>query len=93
MNTRFLLTAIVLGGLGGCSYQVQTVSAPQLDVYSNYSDKVPGKWALVIEDDAFNQNVHSEGLACAAHSFPLDLRGTFRQSAISTFKISREKST
>lgn len=87
MNTnKTILAAILFAGLGGCAYQVQTISAPQLDVYSNYSDKVPGKWVLVLEDDTFSQNVHSEGLACAAHSFPLDLRGTFRQSAISTFQ-------
>ena len=78
--------AVFCAALSGCTYQVQTVSAPQLNVYSNYTDKVPGKWALVVDDGAFNQAVHSEGLACGAHSFPLDLTATFKQSAIATFQ-------
>jgi hypothetical protein len=81
------LAALAALGLSGCAYNVQTVSAPELNVYSNYTDKVAGKWALVIDDGgAFRQTVHAEGLACAAHSYPLDLSSTFRQSAIATFQ-------
>jgi hypothetical protein len=87
MRMSAVAAIAVLGiALSGCAYQVETVSAPQLDVYSNYTDKVPGKWALVIEDAGFSQKVHAEGLSCAAHSFPLDLTSSFRQSAIATFQ-------
>jgi hypothetical protein len=87
MKLTVVVALAALGmSLAGCAYQVQTVSAPQLNVYSNYTDKVPGKWALIVDDSAFNQTVHSEGLSCAAHSFPLDLTTTFKQSVIGTFQ-------
>lgn len=81
------LAALAALSLCGCAHQVQTLSAPELNVYSNYADKVPGKWALIVDDNgALTQNVHSEGLACAAHSFPMDLSSSFRQSVVATFQ-------
>ena len=86
MKTSVLTAALAAASLGACSYQVPTMSAPQLDVYSNYQDRVPGKWALVVEDDAFKKDIHAEGLNCAAHNYPLDLTSSFKQSAVATFQ-------
>src|SRR5438105_15370169 len=87
MKIHSLAAVVALGLLtSACSYQVQTVSAPQLDVYSNYEHKVPGKWALVVDASQFTHSVKPEGLNCAAHNFPLDLRSSFKQSVIATFE-------
>ncbi|HEX3430177.1 MAG TPA: hypothetical protein VHT03_04755 [Rhizomicrobium sp.] len=79
-------TAALCVQLTCCSYQVQTVSAPQLDVYSNYEKKVPGKWALIVDPAQFNHTVKAEGVNCAAHNYPLDLRSSFKQSVAGTFE-------
>jgi hypothetical protein len=87
MKTYQLAAMAALGVIvSACSYQVQTISAPQLDVYSNYERKVPGKWALVVDASQFTHSVKAEGLACAAHNFPVDLRSSFKQSAAATFE-------
>lgn len=72
--------------LGGCTYRAETTSAPQLDVYSNYSQKVPGRWAIYVDVDSLNKEVHSQDYTCAAHVYPLDVRSAFRESAIGTFQ-------
>lgn len=79
---------IVASGLllAGCAYQVATQSSPQLDVYSNYTTKVPGKWALFVDASGLSKDVHSEGFACSAHSFPMDLRSAFQSSVVATFQ-------
>ena len=87
MKIRPLAAVAALGLiLSACTYQVQTVSAPQLDVYSNYENKVPGKWALIVDSSQFTHTVKSEGLSCAAHNYPLDLSSSFKQSVAATFE-------
>ena len=70
---------------GGCSYQVQTATAPQLDVYSDYASKVPGKWALVVDADAYHAAVSPTGMSGALCVFHLDLASSFRDLAAQTF--------
>jgi len=87
MKIYLLAATAALGFIvAACSYQVQTVSAPQLDVYSNYEKKVPGKWALIIDSSQFDHTVKAEGINCAAHDYPLDLRSSFKQSVAATFE-------
>ena len=72
--------------LGGCAYQAPVRIQPNLNVYSSYGDKLPGKFLIYVEDNSFLQTVHSTGVACAMHSYPLDLRFPFRESAIGTLR-------
>ena len=62
------------------------MSAPQLNVYSNYSARVPSKWALVIETGSISAVAHSSSLSCSAHAFPIDLTSSFRPSVAATFE-------
>src|SRR5215471_5972041 len=71
--------------LGACSRDVAVMSAPNLNVYTSYTDKVPGKWLLSVESSTLHQNVHTDGIACAAYSWPIDMNEAFRQSARATF--------
>lgn len=86
MNAYRLVLAAVVVGLSGCSYDVQTMSAPQLNVYSDYSDRVPSKWALVVETGSIAVVAHSSSPQCSVHSFPLDLTSSFRPSVTATFE-------
>jgi hypothetical protein len=72
--------------LTGCTYRAQTMSSPQLDVYSNYTQKVPGRWAILVDTDNLTKEVHSQDYTCSLHVYPLDIRSSFRESAVSTFQ-------
>jgi len=86
MKIGFACICVAALALGGCTYRAQTTSSPQLDVYSNYSQKVPGRWALYVETDNLVKEVHSQDYTCAAHVYPLDIRSSFRESAVGTFQ-------
>ena len=70
----------------GCARDVAITSAPNLNVYTSYTAKVPGKWALFVTADPLRKTVRPDGTACAAYNWPVDLSGAFRQSAAATFR-------
>ncbi|MDB5437060.1 MAG: hypothetical protein JWR47_3317, partial [Phenylobacterium sp.] len=57
-----------------------------LNVYSSYDDKLPGSYALYVDSELFSQTVRPTGYNCAAHTFPLDMRDTFKQSVVKTIQ-------
>jgi hypothetical protein len=72
--------------IGGCSYQVQTASAPQFDVYSHYSTKVAGRWALIVDPGAYQASVYPEGITCRVDAYHIDLTSSFKEEATGTFR-------
>jgi hypothetical protein len=72
--------------LSACSYNAAVGVSPNLNVYSSYTDKLPGTYLLYVEGDAFSRVVKPTGLNCSAHSFPLDFRDAFKQSVIQTMQ-------
>lgn len=80
------ITAALAAGilLSGCAYRAEPISAPSYNVVTSFSQKVPGKWLLAVESEALNQNVKPSGMACAAHSFPIELAGAFQSSVSQT---------
>jgi hypothetical protein len=72
--------------LSGCAYNAPVGVSPNLNVYSSYGDKLPGRYALVVESDAFNTDVKPTGYNCSAHHFPLDLREAFAASTAGTLR-------
>ncbi|MDP3852627.1 hypothetical protein [Phenylobacterium sp.] len=78
--------AAISVSLGGCAYNAPVGVSPNLNVYSSYGEKVPGRFALFVDSEAFNTTVRPTGLNCAAHSFPLDLRQSFEASTVSTMR-------
>ena len=69
-----LISVVALGTiLTGCAYNVQTTSVPVVNVQASYDTKIPGKFALVMDDglkDATRQ-VKPASFVCSAHSFPV----------------------
>lgn len=83
---KVVATVALAMGLASCARNVEVMSSPNLNVYTSYADKVPGKWALFVQGPALNRDVHTDGLACAAYSYPLKLESSFRQSVAGTFR-------
>lgn len=82
----FALAAACAAALSACSYDVYTLSSPQLNVYSNYTNKIPGKWALTVFVNGIEQDVHPTGFACSANHYPLNVSSAFAQSSFTTFQ-------
>ncbi len=81
--------ALALAGacaLTACSYDVSTMSSPQLNIYSNYTNKIPGKWALTVFVNDIGQDVGATGFACSANHYPLTVSSAFAQSSYATFQ-------
>jgi hypothetical protein len=80
-----ILTVVALGlTLSGCAYNAPVAVTPNLDVYSSYGAKLPGSYLLYIDDDTFSQTIKATGYSCSAHTYPLDVRAAFRDSAVKT---------
>ncbi|GIX12351.1 MAG: hypothetical protein KatS3mg118_0310 [Paracoccaceae bacterium] len=83
---RCCLVLAVAAMAGGCSYNAPTSVAPATNIYSSYDDRVPGRFALVVDADRMAQVVSPGGYACSAHRFPVDARQAFRTSVLRTFE-------
>lgn len=85
---RYLrLAAIGLAcGISACSYDVPITASPAFDVYSNYRDKIPGRFTLFVDANSFAREVKPAGHMCSAHSYPLNANASFKQSALKTIE-------
>lgn len=72
--------------LSGCAYQAEPLGIGAMDVVTSYSTKLPGKYLLYVEADALNQVIRPTGVACAAHSFPINAADGFAASARMTLE-------
>ena len=85
MNIRRMTCIAIVGvALAGCAYNAPVPVAANLNVYSSYGEKLPGRYALYVETEAFNQTVRPTGYQCAAYHFPVDMKESFRQSVVQT---------
>lgn len=72
--------------MAGCAYNAPVGVSPNLNVYLSYGDKLPGRYAVYVNADSFNTTVRPTGLNCGAHNYPLDLRESFKASALATVR-------
>ena len=70
----------------GCTYSAPTNVNPATNIYSNYDDKLQGRYALYVDAEKLKEDIKPSGLACSAHTFPVDARSAFRTSTIKTFE-------
>ncbi|MDP2002154.1 MAG: hypothetical protein ACYCX0_10575 [Desulfurivibrionaceae bacterium] len=73
---KLIILIIGLAGLvSGCAYNVQPVSTKAINIYSSYESKVPGQFAVVLDDSIRNVNreVKPVSHVCSAHSYPIFL--------------------
>lgn len=83
-SVKFELLACAL--LSACSYKVEAPIAPSYDVYSSYSDKVPGRWAILVNGNPLKGDFKVSGYNCSAHTYPLDAEQAFDTSAVRTLE-------
>jgi hypothetical protein len=77
MHSRFTVLALgaIIATLTGCAYNVQTTTVPVVNVQASYDTKIPGKFALILDDslkDASRQ-VKPASYVCSAHSYPVSM--------------------
>lgn len=76
----------VLGGLAACTYSVEPRTTEPAPVFTAYADKVPGKWALLIDASRATAALQAEGLRCSQFDYPLDLTKSFVLTTATAFK-------
>lgn len=81
---RILMTLACAASLGACAYNVPISVSPNLNVYSSYSDKIPGDYLLYVDASTLQQTVHPIGIACSANNYPVDARDAFKASTLQT---------
>ena len=83
---RHILAIVSILAMSGCSYTVPTDISPATNIYSNYSDKVPGRFALYVDAEEMAGDFKVSGYACSAHTYPVDARSAFIGSVQSTME-------
>lgn len=70
----------------GCSYQVQPTAAPAMNVYSSYTDEIPGSWFLVMDDSLVNisREIKPSSYLCSAHKYPIAVGDALKSSISGT---------
>ena len=72
--------------LTACSYEAPTDISPSYDVYSNYDNKLNLNAALYVDADEMEKNVKPSGIACSAHTYPVNAEKAFETSVFKTFE-------
>ena len=86
MNRIFVSVVLSAAGLAACTYPVETPPAEAVQVLTAYTDKVPGKWVLIVDAAKANTTLQDAGTRCSQTDYPLDLAKTFAETADATFK-------
>lgn len=83
---KIIIAAVAAALLSGCAYKAQAPVRPALDVYNNYSERVPGNFALVTDGSSLNRTARIRGVHCSAHNFPVEAGEAFELSAFQTLE-------
>jgi hypothetical protein len=81
----------------GCAYNVQPTSTRAVNLYSAYENKVPGTFALVMDDSirSVNREITPTTYICSAHRFPISvgdsLAVSIKKSLEAVFENIREQ--
>ena len=77
--------------LAACSYPVEPPPAEAVPVITAYTNKVPGKWLLIVDAGKATAALSAEGARCSRSDYPLDLSKAFAEMASATFKTLAEE--
>ncbi len=83
---RFLVITFTVLFTSACAYNTPVDVSPAYNVYSNYEDKLPGRYALYVDAKETKGEGDVKGLGCAAHSYPYDGEAAFAASVTATFR-------
>lgn len=86
-NSHSIATVLVFAfTISGCSYTAETNINPATNVYTNYSDPVPGRYALYVDAEEMADDFRVSGIGCSAHKYPVDARNAFAVSVERTLQ-------
>jgi hypothetical protein len=77
--------------LAACSYPVEPPPAEAVPVLTAYTDKVPGKWLLIVDASKATAALAADGARCSRTDYPLDLSKRFAETANATFRTVAEE--
>ncbi|MDR2825896.1 MAG: hypothetical protein LBV76_03755, partial [Deltaproteobacteria bacterium] len=79
-----LLAVACLGMTYGCSHITPITSIEGVKVYSSFEERIPGKFAIVVNanESDLNRYVQPSSFACSAWSYPLVFYSSFKDSII-----------
>lgn len=83
-KNNFAKITLVALCTSGCAYKADPTSAPARNVVTSYSNKIPGRWAVLVEAERLNTTVRSQDIKCSAHTFPIDFTKGFPASVRET---------
>jgi hypothetical protein len=68
--------------ISGCSYKVPSSVSPAVNIYSPYSEKIPGGVILVIDRNIreINRDIKPSSYICTLHSFPVRIDSALADS-------------
>jgi len=94
MSTRGLIVLAIVAS-SGCAYNVQPASMKVVNIHSSYDSKVPGRFAVVLDDSVRNVNreVKPSSHVCGAHRYPVSLGDAIAVSVKSTLASVLEQTT
>lgn len=90
------LGIVCLSIMSGCAYKAVPMVAPAVNIVTNFDNKVPGKWALVISEDVSQarKEVKPSSYTCSAHTYPVDagqaLESSLRKTMDAVFEATVE---
>jgi hypothetical protein len=83
---RWFLLVGLMPLVSACAYTVSAPVSAAYEVYSSYSEQVPGRYALLISSDSLSSIVRPSGVTCAAYTYPVDANEAFESSIVGTFE-------
>lgn len=86
----FILAALTLLA-AACTHNVTPAPAASAPVYMTFEDKVPGRYALIVEASKMQSVVQAQGFSCQSQSYPIDSREAFRSAALATLQQAVEQ--
>lgn len=76
----------VAAGLSACTYPVESTTSEPAKVFMAYTNRVPGKWALLIDSDKATAALQVSQLRCNQFDYPVDYTKNVARIAETTFK-------
>ncbi len=90
MNRIYAAVVLSAAGLAACTYPVETPPAEAVPGITAYTDRVPGKWVLIVDAAKANTTLQDTGTRCSQTDYPLDLAKIFTETADATFRTVAE---
>jgi hypothetical protein len=96
MSRLFLILICLLAATSiGCTHMTPIKSVENVTVYSTFEDKIPGKFAIIVEQarDSLDRTVEPASHLCGGWSYPLEFTSSFTTSLVTTSSYIFEQAT